>query len=786
MIVIVAALGWILGMLVAAYGAPVNLLAFSALGLVGASGIEARRVRSLSPLILALLLIGSAGLAAWRFQAHGNEQRASKVAAYVNRSVVDLRGAVTEEPVAIGDGWQFPIAARQMELGGDWVPASGTVMVRRAATARYRVGDVLDVSGVLQPPDPQLPPFLSPFRQSGVVAITNRPAVVPLGTRESSVPVWLANRREDAAAVLNRAIPEPEAGLARGVTLGERRTLGADLDADFQRTNTTHILAVDGLKVGYVAALVASLFGLVLAPLPTALGTILGVAGYTVFVGASPSAVRAAVMGGLFALGRVLGRPADSLNWLALAVVGMSAVNPFVLWTPALQLSALTTAGLCLLVPVVDGWVPGRTAHSASAPHSGTLREALVTTVAAEIASAPLVTATFAQVSLASLPVHLVVMPILPLAIFLSALTAATGGLLPWLGNLVGLIAWVPLAAIVGTVRWAGQLPVAALALPSLGVGWVIVAYAALGIALLSRPNPFFGPGLPLGAIWTRLSGVIPPRVLVPAIALPVALGAAFLLARHHPTDRLIFPGASGDAVLIESADGGHVYLQGNGNAPQVSRALAPALPFWNREIDLAVLTAGNDDALTDLGDLSGRLSFRQAIVPERGFSDVALARWKELARDQRLAVAYGRGGTTVRLSRAAATIYALDGAPKQGRAAAIDPSLAVLLTVGSARVLWVSALPADQAALVAAGVAPSAQILKLAGRSARWGLDPTFLQRVNPSVVILPYGASGRFAKPTPGTLEMLARRQVLRTDLDGTVTIEVNAEGIVARKER
>lgn len=786
MIVIIAAFGWILGLLFAAYGAPTSALAVAAFALVGGSAVIARRVRSVSPLLLTLLLIGFAALATWRFHAYANAQRASEVAAYVNRSVVDLRGVVTEEPVAVGDGWQFPVAARQMELGGDWVAASGTVMVRRAATARYRVGDVLDVAGVLLPPDPQLPPFLSPFRQSGVVAITNRPTVVPLGARETSIPVWLANRREDAAAVLNRALPEPEAGLAQGITLGERGTLGADLDADFQRTNTTHILAVDGLKVGYVSALVASLLGLVFGPVPTALGTVLGVAGYTVFVGASPSAVRAAVMGGLFALGRVLGRPADSLNWLALAVVGMTAVNPFVLWTPALQLSALTTAGLCLLVPIVEGWVPGRVTHPTSSPRAGTFREALVTTVAAEIASAPLVTATFAQVSLASLPVHLVVMPLLPLAIFLSALTAASGALVPALGNLVGLLAWVPLAAIVGTVHWAGQLPVSALALPLLGPGWVVVAYAALGVALLSRPNPFFGPGLPVAALWTRLTAIVPQRVLVPAVALPFALGAALLLAQHRPTNRFIFPRASGDAALIELSDGGHVYLQGNGNAPQVARSLAPALPFWNREIDLAILTSANDDALTDLGDLSGRLRFRQAIVPERGFSDVALARWKEVARDRRLAVTLGRGGTIVRLGRATATIYALDGAPKQGRAAAIDPSLAVLLTVGSARVLWVSALPADQAALVAAGVAPSAQVLKLAGRSARWGLDPTFLQRVNPSVVILPYGASGRFAKPTPGTLEMLARRQVFRTDLDGTVTIEANADGLIARKEQ
>jgi ComEC/Rec2-related protein len=297
-------------------------------------------------------------LAEWRFLAYARAQDATEVAAYVGRSTVALRGVVADDPVAFGGGWEFPVAARRMELGGDWVVASGTVMVRGMATAPYRVGDLLDVAGVLLPANPAGPPFLSPLRQEGIEAVANRPAITPLGAREPSVVTWLANRREDAAAVLNRSVPEPEAGLARGITLGERRTLAADLDGDFQRTNTSHILAVDGLKMGYVGALVAVLLGRTLPPIPTALGTILGLAGYTAFVGASPSAIRAAVMGALFAWGRAIGRPSDSLNGLALATLGMTLVNPFLLGAAGFQLSVVTTAGLVLLVPIVEGWVP--------------------------------------------------------------------------------------------------------------------------------------------------------------------------------------------------------------------------------------------------------------------------------------------------------------------------------------------------------------------------------------------------------------------------------------------
>ena len=86
-----------------------------------------------------------------------------------------------------------------------------------------------------------------------------------------------------------------------------------------------------------------------------------------------------------------------------------------------------------------------------------------------------------------------------------------------------------------------------------------------------------------------------------------------------------------------------------------------------------------------------------------------------------------------------------------KGRTAAIEPSLGARLTVGSATILWVSALPSDQARLVATGVPLSAHILKLVGIGTRWGLDPEFFRRVNPEIVILPAGSASHFARPTP-----------------------------------
>ena len=778
MLLIVLAAGWIGGLLLGA----ANITGYWLAAPPIIAGFLAIRLRDRPYFFWLFLAVGGLALANFRYSAYGNAIQSSDLAQYTMRSAVQLRGVVAGDPIDSGFGPQFPLDVRSLERGGEWTPTGGLVLVRGTDSAPFRVGDWLEIKGLLQQPDPRLPPQESFLRQEGVVAVANRPTVTPLAAWEVTPLTLIARVHTDAADALNRALPEPEAGLARGIALGQRQTLDPTLRDDFSRTNTSHILAVDGYKVGLVANSVESVLRQVLRPLLSSIGTIGGIILYTIFVGASPSAQRAAIMGGIYVLGRAFGRPRDTLNALAIAALGMTALNPYLLWSVAFQLSFVTSLGMAALAPIFVEKLTRRL---------GFLREAIGSTLAAEIASAPLVIVAFDHVSVASLPVHAVVMPLLPLAILLSFLTAGFGLVLPPLGNLVGLIAWVPLAGIVGVVEWAGGLPLAALPIPQLGVPVVVAVYAVLGLAIVSRPNPFFGPGIPLDLLWQRLTGLVPAPFLVPAVALPVVVLVALAFAPSSPVDRFrLLDVAGGDAALIQFADGTSLFIQGGAAADRVARAVDPALPFWNRSIDLAVLTAVDDNALTDLTQLTGREWIRQVVRPAAGFSDVAENRWTAALPGRPLAVVSidgaSSGGTMELGDGKTLAVYPLAAVPKQGRSAALEASLAVRLTDGPATILWASALPADQARLVASGVPISAHILKLVGSTPRWGLDPAFYDRVNPKIIVLSSGVADRFARPTPGTLALLGNRPVYRTDLDGEVVILVTPGGLVVETGR
>src|SRR5579885_719491 len=244
MALIALAIGWLSGLLLAAGGISIVPL-LVVLVLVSIVALRFRRVPRLIWLPVAVV---GAVLALLRFQTYQSDLGHADVVAFTERSLIRLRGVVASEPVPRGSGVEFSFTVRQRERDDTWFPSNGDVMVRTAGPFLGRAGDAVEVDAVLTPPDPGTPAYLSPLQQQQTVAVANRATVQVLGTGAASPWLWLVRLREWAADALDRALPEPEAGLARGIVLGESRTLDSNLAADFAQTNTTHILAVDGYK----------------------------------------------------------------------------------------------------------------------------------------------------------------------------------------------------------------------------------------------------------------------------------------------------------------------------------------------------------------------------------------------------------------------------------------------------------------------------------------------------------------------------------------------------------
>lgn len=175
-------------------------------------------------------------------------------------------------------------------------------------------------------------------------------------------------RRNLHRALNDLGLGEQETQIARALLLGDRRTIGPELQQAFTRAGILHILAISGLHVGILAAfLFAFLAPLRHLPCGKGLQTVVGLTilwGYAVVAGFSPSVVRAVLLYSFVALAIYLERPGQTLHFLGLCWVFMlAAIDPNWLLQVGFQLSFAAVGAIVVFYPILikyltfDKWI---------------------------------------------------------------------------------------------------------------------------------------------------------------------------------------------------------------------------------------------------------------------------------------------------------------------------------------------------------------------------------------------------------------------------------------------
>jgi competence protein ComEC len=197
---------------------------------------------------------------------------------------------------------------------------------------------------------------------------------------------------------------------------------------------------------------------------------------YTLFVGASPTVIRAAVMGTIVVLGQRLERRAHAWTTIFAACWAMTLWDPQTLWDLGFQLSALATASLfaygkgtealLLKTPLRVGWLDWA-------------REALTATLAAQILALPLILYHFGNLSIIAPLANVVLLPMVPYAMLFGAISLVCGLIWLPLGQWLATIAYLFLAWLTEGARWFTTMPYAAVQLPPFPL-WLLLGYYAI------------------------------------------------------------------------------------------------------------------------------------------------------------------------------------------------------------------------------------------------------------------------------------------------------------------
>jgi competence protein ComEC len=756
-----------------------------------------RKVIILISLCLVVLFSG-----AFRFQSSQPTVNENCLQFYNDQETVDIKGMINDDPEVRDKTTHLNLSATAIKLDEDWHEVSGTALLFVPRYSTYKYGDVLVVSGRLETPA-ELNDFdyRGYLAHQGIYSTMTYPEIEIVERGKGFKPLEMVySARNHLSQSLAKVLPEPQASLAQGIVLGIRGNIPSSVNADFARTGTAHLLAISGLHLSILAGILISagiwLFGRRhYLYIWLALGIIWL---YAAITGMHPPVVRGAIMASLFLTAELLGRQRSAITCLVLAAAIMVGISPHILWSASFQMSFMAMAGLIFLAPRFQAI--GRRAVKATlgedrpaVPVANFTTDSFSVALGAIIGVWPLVAYYFGIISLVGPPATFLTLPALPGIIITGALASGLGLIALPVAQVIGWLAWLLLSYLLVVVKALAAFPASFLEVTYLNPGIVWAYYLTLGLALglTSRRQ---ASTLTTKSLTLARSGINKVTDLVAKLprkwVIPSLLSAAILVsvaAATMPDKNLhisFLDVGQGDVILIHK--GNQQVLVDGGPSPQaITLELSQKMPFWDRTIELVVLTHPSADHVTGLVEVLNRYQVKQVLYPDLDYDSSIYKEWLRLVDEKDIKYTIAQAGQEIDLGDGV-VIEVLNPriTPLSDTESDVDNNGVVLRVTGgevsfllTADIMWEAEfeLITHRASLNSTG-------LKVAHHGSDTSTTPEFLAVVDPTLAIISVGEDNPYGHPSPEVMARLTEKSgsenIYRTDENGTIEFITDGE--------
>lgn len=407
---------------------------------------------------------------------------------------VIIEGRVFEEPDSRENNIRLSVQAEKIIVKDAEEPINAAVLVIAPLHTLVSYGDHVRAEGTLKLPESfeagtgrefNYPAFLAKDGIGYELVFAN---VEKIGegwkNPLKSGAIWI---KQTYLEGLGMALSEPQAGLAGGITAGDKRALGGELTDVFRTVGLIHIIVLSGYNIMIVMYGASWLLEKIGIRGWTEASIGIGVAVFFALItGLAAASVRAAAMASIAFVGRALG----GRTYLASRALGIVAFlmvlwNPWILaFDPGFQLSIIATWGLIFVSPIVAkrlGFVTERLQ----------LREIAAATIGTQIAVLPLLLYQSGQLSIVALPANLLALIAVPWAMLASFIAGVFGIIAGPLAPIIGFPAYVLLSYILFIAEWAAKIPFATVTIGAFGISALTLMYIALFAIVSLRQNAF-------------------------------------------------------------------------------------------------------------------------------------------------------------------------------------------------------------------------------------------------------------------------------------------------------
>ncbi|EKD76556.1 MAG: hypothetical protein ACD_43C00062G0002 [uncultured bacterium] len=242
-----------------------------------------------------------------------------------------------------------------------------------------------------------------------------------------------------------------------------------------------------------------------------------------------------------------------------------------------------------------------------------------------------------------------------------------------------------------------------------------------------------------------------------------------------------------GDAIHIRSSTDTDVLIDGGLDATVVER-LGEVLPFWDRTIEVMMLSHPDSDHITGLLTVFDYYTVKQLILVDVPATGALQTELLKRATAQGTIINYLRADAELTLSpvESITVLYPFINT-NVADLSTNDASLILLYsfnrTDGQKPTTFLTSGDASEvveAELVALNLVPDVDILKAGHHGSASSSSSGYLAAAQAEFAVVSVGEDNDYGHPAASALERLAiTSQILRTDQQGTITFKVDAAG-------
>ena len=269
-----------------------------------------------------------------------------------------------------------------------------------------------------------------------------------------------------------------------------------------------------------------------------------------------------------------------------------------------------------------------------------------------------------------------------------------------------------------------------------------------------------------------------------------LVVGAAFSFPDQNL--HLIFCDVGqGDAILV--VKGKNQILIDSGPGEKVLSCLSEHTPFWDKTLELVILTHPEADHAGGLPSVIERYNVRELVSNSLVTDSGIFQKIREEVVSQKIPVYSPKAGDRIKIANLEIEIlYPLE---KQGDEIVwkTEESTQVLgaytgnlnetsivgkLKYGNFDVLLTGDMGIKQEAEIEPG---EIEVLKIAHHGSKYSSSQEFLEKISPDLAIISVGATNRYGHPTSEVLKRLSDLaiKILRTDINGEIEIVSDGKG-------